>query len=193
MQVSHERHDHQQRHRYCSRLCARQHRPNHRVPVGRVRDRMVHRSAARAPPRTARRRVTYAGDVIGQRDHRADTGDRHQAPAHVIVPDDGRQQRGGACSDSAEWPHPIPVRARRYTVEPIGTGPTGRCLEHCCKEPDECPRGRQQRLVDLVLPNLPVVDTVASRSRNFAGSSALLPRTSRIYPGDADGQKREDA
>ena len=26
MQVSHERHDHQQRHRYCSRLCARQHR-----------------------------------------------------------------------------------------------------------------------------------------------------------------------
>jgi hypothetical protein len=28
--------------------------------VGRVRDRMVRRSAARAPPRPARRRVTYA-------------------------------------------------------------------------------------------------------------------------------------
>jgi hypothetical protein len=31
------------------------------------------------------------GDAIGQRDHRADTGDRHQAPAHIIVPDDGQQ------------------------------------------------------------------------------------------------------
>jgi hypothetical protein len=37
---------------------ARQHGRDHRVPVGRVRDRMVHRSAAPAPPRTARRRVT---------------------------------------------------------------------------------------------------------------------------------------
>src|SRR6266478_8619534 len=61
MQVSYGRHDHRQRHRYCSRLCARQHRPDHRVPVSRVRDRMVHRSAARAPSQTARRRVTYRG------------------------------------------------------------------------------------------------------------------------------------
>ena len=66
MQVSDGRHDHRQRHRYCfcSRLCARQHRPDHRVPVGRVRDRMVHRSAARAPPRRARRRVTYRAAIL---------------------------------------------------------------------------------------------------------------------------------
>src|SRR5262249_2463446 len=31
------------------------------------------------------------GDAIGQRDHRADTRDGHQAPAHIIVPDDGQQ------------------------------------------------------------------------------------------------------
>src|SRR5262249_7140162 len=52
MQVSHKHHDHRQWHRYCSRLCARKHRRDHRVLVGRVRHRMVHRSAARAPPRT---------------------------------------------------------------------------------------------------------------------------------------------
>jgi hypothetical protein len=59
MQTSYVRHDHREWHRYRSRLCARQHGRDHRVPVGRVRDRMVHRSAARAPLRTARRRVTY--------------------------------------------------------------------------------------------------------------------------------------
>jgi hypothetical protein len=32
-----------------------------------------------------------AGTSIGQRHHRADTGDRHQAPAHLIIPDDGQQ------------------------------------------------------------------------------------------------------
>jgi len=53
------RHDHRGQHRYRSRLCARQHGRDHRVSVGRVRDRMVHRSAAPAPPRTARRTVTY--------------------------------------------------------------------------------------------------------------------------------------
>ena len=26
-------------------------------------------------------------DAIGQRDHRADTGDCHQAPTYIIVPD----------------------------------------------------------------------------------------------------------
>ena len=31
------------------------------------------------------------GGAIGQRHHRADTGGRHQAPAHLIVPDDGQQ------------------------------------------------------------------------------------------------------
>ena len=31
------------------------------------------------------------GRAIGQRHHRADTGDRHQAPAHIIVPDNGQQ------------------------------------------------------------------------------------------------------
>ena len=30
-------------------------------------------------------------DAIGQRDHRADTRDRHQAPADIIVPDDSQQ------------------------------------------------------------------------------------------------------
>ena len=51
MQTSYGRHDHRGRHRYRSRLCARQHGRDHRVPAGRVRDRMVHRSAAPAPPR----------------------------------------------------------------------------------------------------------------------------------------------
>jgi hypothetical protein len=31
---------------------------------GRVRDRMVHRTAARAPPRTARRRVAYQTAIL---------------------------------------------------------------------------------------------------------------------------------
>src|SRR6516164_5110839 len=31
------------------------------------------------------------GGTIGQRHHWTDTGDRHQAPAHIIVPDDGQQ------------------------------------------------------------------------------------------------------
>jgi hypothetical protein len=31
------------------------------------------------------------GSAIGQRHHRADTGYRHQAPAHIIIPDDGQQ------------------------------------------------------------------------------------------------------
>src|SRR5262249_28076919 len=31
------------------------------------------------------------GDTKGQRDHRSNAWDRHQAPAHVIVPDDGQQ------------------------------------------------------------------------------------------------------
>ena len=31
------------------------------------------------------------GSAIGQRHHRANTRDRHQAPAHLIIPDDGQQ------------------------------------------------------------------------------------------------------
>ena len=31
------------------------------------------------------------GGAIGQRDYRADPGDRHQAPAHLIFPDDCQQ------------------------------------------------------------------------------------------------------
>src|SRR6266487_1907822 len=31
------------------------------------------------------------GGAIGQRDHGADTGGCHQAPANIIVPDDGQQ------------------------------------------------------------------------------------------------------
>ena len=63
MQTSYGRHDHRGRRRYRSRLCARQHGRDHRVLVGRVRDRMVHRSAAPAPPRTERRRVSYRAAV----------------------------------------------------------------------------------------------------------------------------------
>ena len=44
---------HRQRRRYCSRVCGHRHRRDHRVPVCRVRDRMVHPKAARAPPRRA--------------------------------------------------------------------------------------------------------------------------------------------
>jgi hypothetical protein len=43
------RHEHRQRHRHRSRLCARQHGRDHRIPAGRAGDRIVHRSAARAP------------------------------------------------------------------------------------------------------------------------------------------------
>jgi hypothetical protein len=31
------------------------------------------------------------GGAIGQRHHGADTRGRHQAPAHLIIPDDGQQ------------------------------------------------------------------------------------------------------
>jgi hypothetical protein len=31
------------------------------------------------------------GSAIGQRHHRADTGGRHQAPAHLVVSHDGQQ------------------------------------------------------------------------------------------------------
>jgi hypothetical protein len=57
------RHGHRGRHRYRSRLCARQHGRDYRVLVGRVCDWTVHRSAAPAPPRTARRRITYQGQA----------------------------------------------------------------------------------------------------------------------------------
>src|SRR5262249_11715183 len=57
------RHDHRERHRYRSRLRASQRGRHHRVPIGRVRDRMVHWLAAPAPPRTAWRRVTYRAEV----------------------------------------------------------------------------------------------------------------------------------
>jgi hypothetical protein len=63
MQTSYERQDHRGRHRYRSRLCTRQYRRDRRVSVGRFRGRMVHRSAAPAPPRTERRRVTYRAAV----------------------------------------------------------------------------------------------------------------------------------
>jgi hypothetical protein len=65
MKTSYVRHDHRKRHRYRSRLCARQHGRDHRVPVGRVRHRMVHWSAAPAPPRTERRRVTKRAPDFG--------------------------------------------------------------------------------------------------------------------------------
>jgi len=57
------RHDHRERHRYRSRLRASQRGRDHRVPIGLVRDRLVHRLAAPAPPRTAWRRVTYRAAV----------------------------------------------------------------------------------------------------------------------------------
>jgi hypothetical protein len=57
------RHDHRERHRYPSRLRASQRGRDHRVPIGRVRGRMVHRLAAPTPPRTPRRRVTYRAEV----------------------------------------------------------------------------------------------------------------------------------
>src|ERR1700676_1404657 len=41
------------------------------------------------PPWEAGRHVD--GGAIGQRHHRADTRHRHQAPAYLIVPDDGQQ------------------------------------------------------------------------------------------------------
>jgi len=57
MQTSYVRNDRREWHRYRPRLFARQHGRDHRVPVGRVRDRMVHRSAAPASSLTARKSV----------------------------------------------------------------------------------------------------------------------------------------
>src|SRR5262249_40249036 len=47
-----------------------------------------HRPHRLGLPETGRR---IDRDAIGERDNRADTRDRHQAPAHIIVPDDGQQ------------------------------------------------------------------------------------------------------
>src|SRR5262245_37241183 len=69
-------HDHRGRHRYRSRLCARQHGRDHRVPVGLIPDRMVHRSTAPAPPRTARRRLTGSGGTLA-------SGTDHAAPGRA--------------------------------------------------------------------------------------------------------------
>jgi hypothetical protein len=63
MQTSYGRHDHRGRHRYSSRLCARQHGRDHRVLVGRIGDRMVHRSA-RQHRREQRGRVTYRAAIL---------------------------------------------------------------------------------------------------------------------------------
>src|SRR5215831_14194872 len=57
------RHDHRERHPYRSRLRASQRGRDHCVPIGLVRDRLVHRLAAPAPPRTARRTVTHRAAV----------------------------------------------------------------------------------------------------------------------------------
>ena len=43
-----------------------------------------------APAPTALEFRNRAGTAIGQREHRANTGNRHQAPAHIIVADDGQ-------------------------------------------------------------------------------------------------------
>src|SRR5262245_38742933 len=61
------RHDHRERHRYRSRLRASQRGRDHRVPIGLVRDRLVHRLAAPAPPRTAWRRVTSSAGAQNMR------------------------------------------------------------------------------------------------------------------------------
>src|SRR5215467_14236020 len=47
-----------------------------------------HRPHRLGLPETGRR---IDRDAIGERDNRSDTRDRHQAPAHIIVPDDGQQ------------------------------------------------------------------------------------------------------
>jgi hypothetical protein len=38
-----------------------------------------------------RLQVLSDGDAIGQRHHGTDPGDRHQAPTHIIIADDGQQ------------------------------------------------------------------------------------------------------
>ena len=75
------RHDHRERHRYRSRLRASQRGRDHRVPIGRVHDRMVHWSTAPAPPRTERRRVTYraARGALASGAHHPAAG--HPSPA----------------------------------------------------------------------------------------------------------------
>jgi len=50
--------------------------------------------------RFAEARGDVDGGAIGQRHHGADTGGRHQAPAHRIVSDDGQQT---AMQDEARW------------------------------------------------------------------------------------------
>ena len=118
MQPSYRRHDHRGRHRYSSHLCASQHRRDHRVPVGRVRDRMVHRSAAPAPPRTARRRVTYRAAIV--RWPRARITLRQGIR---VVHDTGSQPRppSRAVPSSAQCRSALLARLieRRYVVRPV--------------------------------------------------------------------------
>jgi hypothetical protein len=58
-------HGHRGRHRYRSRLPAGEHRRDRRFRGGRVHGRMVHGAAARAWPRTPRRRVILLGAAMG--------------------------------------------------------------------------------------------------------------------------------
>src|SRR5215470_8217283 len=51
------------------------------------------------------------GDAIGQCDHRANAGDRHEAPAYVIVPDDGQQ---AAMQDAELLANDLPDNEQRF-------------------------------------------------------------------------------
>src|SRR5262245_57532996 len=77
-----------------------EHHPHHLVSAPRYRTRSVSLarlilSGCQPEHRPDRLGVPEAGryidrDAIGQRDHRTDPGDRHQAPAHLIVSDNGQ-------------------------------------------------------------------------------------------------------
>src|SRR2546429_6042762 len=88
MQTSYVRHDHRRQHRNRSHLHARQVGRDHRVPLGRVRDRMVHWLATPAPPRTERRRVTYRAAVARWPAARI-TLRRHPGGARMILASGG--------------------------------------------------------------------------------------------------------
>src|SRR6185436_14331826 len=64
-------------------------RPNRPRPID------TWQTSAQTPPRLTwtcgTERGYIDGGAIGQRHHGADTRDRHQAPAHLIIPDDGQQ------------------------------------------------------------------------------------------------------
>ena len=62
------------------------------------------------------------GGAIGQRDYRANAGGRHQAPTHVIVPDDGQQAPERLSCRALAKPNPRQCEVRSMLATVIRAG-----------------------------------------------------------------------